>query len=156
MVGDPENPVYSFAFQTESELVVRSVLPADLATGVPLDTGIEIAFTEVVRNVKPEKYITVSPETAGRFEFYPDGKTVVFVPEENLSENTVYTVRVKSGMKSESGKRLEADFESKFRTGVTVAAQNKSTITINQNTGDHIRHRRIPHVLLRRLLLLFP
>lgn len=138
MVGDPENPVYSFAFQTESELVVRSVLPADLATGVPLDTGIEIAFTEVVRNVKPEKYITVSPETAGRFEFYPDGKTVVFVPEENLSENTVYTVRVKSGMKSESGKRLEADFESKFRTGVTVAAQNKSTITINQNTGKTI------------------
>ena len=139
-VGNPENPVNSFAFQTENRFLVRSVLPADLATGVPLNTGIEIAFTEIVRNVRLDDYITITPETSGRFELYPDGKTVVFVPGKNLAENTVYAIKVKAGMKSESGKQLEDDFEAKFRTGVTVATQNDSKISISQSASPDIRH----------------
>jgi len=52
-LGDPDAPTGSFVFQTESELTVRQVFPADKSTNVPVNTGIEITFpSEFAR--KPE------------------------------------------------------------------------------------------------------
>ncbi len=134
-LGNPENPVSSYTFQTESELAVKSLLPADLAVGVPLNAGIEIAFTESVRNVKFENYISILPKIKGNFELYPDGRTVVFVPDENLAPNTVYTVQVKQGITSSSGRELKQAHEAKFRTGTEETSSGKETMKIySENT----------------------
>ena len=115
-VGNPENPAASYAFQTESRLVVKSVLPTDKATNVPLNTGIEVSFSESVKTDDLDEYITVSPAVKGSWYRFPNGRTVALVPEENLEYDTVYTVSVSAGIESTSGKKLEADTVSYFRT----------------------------------------
>lgn len=136
-LGDPANPAISYVFQTENELRVKSVLPADKAVGVPINTGIEIAFTQTVRNADFVKYIEISPKTEGRFEVYPDGKTVVFVPKNDLSVNTVYTVEVKKGIDSSSDKVLGEDYIAKFRTGTDKQSNNNyNELSIYHNNGE--------------------
>jgi hypothetical protein len=48
-VGDISHPQSSFVFQTDSALIIKSVLPADLAVSVPTNTGIEVCFSEPLR-----------------------------------------------------------------------------------------------------------
>ena len=115
-VGDPQNPASSFAFQTVNELAVRSILPAAGASNVPVDTGIEITFNDAVKNADFSEYITVSPKIRGSFMLYPNGKTVVFVPENDLEYNTAYTVTVKEGVESVAGKTLAEGKTAVFRT----------------------------------------
>lgn len=117
ILGDEKNPVSSFAFQTETELVIKSVFPADLAVNVPVNTGIEIAFSEVIdKEADLSSYIKITPGSEGTFSLYPDGKTVVFVPKKYLEENTEYTVEIKAGIKGGSGLALLKDKTARFRT----------------------------------------
>jgi len=115
-LGDSENPVFSFAFQTESRLMVKSVLPANMAYDVPVDAGIEVSFTDVVSGNDFANLVTLAPAVDGTFTLYPDGKTLVFVPKKPLAKNTVYTLTVKEGIKSTSGKVLSEGREVSFLT----------------------------------------
>ena len=126
-VGDPENPDASFAFQTASEPRIQSVLPADRRTNVPVSTGIEIAFSEAVRANTSElsSYFSISPDVKGFFQISTDGKTVAFVPEQNLAYDTVYTVTVGSGLTGVSGKPIADGKTFSFRT-VSEASEKAS------------------------------
>ena len=129
VVGDTENPYASFVFQTKTELVVKSVYPADRAVGVPTNTGVELVLTEAVATGfigKAQDYITIEPKVAGDFRLYPDGKTVVFVPSEGFAENTVYTVTVKGGLPGISGNVTKEALTSQFRTGIETSYHEKS------------------------------
>lgn len=75
---------------------VQSVLPDDETAAVPVNTGIEITFSDRVSDI--DSLFSVSPDVKGRFEKH--GKTVVFVPEKELSYKTVYTVTLKAGVKN--------------------------------------------------------
>ena len=99
---------YLGAFQTVRTFAVDSVYPGHETTDVPTDTGIEITFTDTVRNTDLASYITVSPAIDGKFEIYPNGRTVVIIPDEPLEQETMYTVSVKSGMPSDNGTALAA------------------------------------------------
>ena len=116
MIGNPDNPAASYAFQTESTLVVKSVLPTDKAKDVPVNTGIEITFSDSVKTEDLDRYITVSPEVKGSWYRYPDGRTVALVPEKNLALDTVYTVKIAAGIESTGGKKLAAETTSYVRT----------------------------------------
>jgi hypothetical protein len=86
--------VQNWAFRTDAPLRVVSTLPRDAGSEVPLNTGIEIAFShEGVEGV--ERRFSISPEVAGRFETH--GDTVVFVPK-GLAPGTIYTVRLAPGV----------------------------------------------------------
>ncbi len=115
-VGDPENPSSSFAFQTETELVVKSILPDDLTLNVPVNTGIEVTFSDSVSGTDYADFIKISPEVKGKYRLYPDGRTLAFVPDSPLEYDTVYTVSVKEGISGISGKTLVTGTESSFRT----------------------------------------
>lgn len=109
-----EKQVFSWAVQAKQALAVDGTLPRDQATGVPLDTGIEVTFT-TDKLVKPEDAIAVQPATAGRFEQH--GRVVVFVPQEKLRQATLYTVTVKKGLRvSDSDVSLGEDFTFQFET----------------------------------------
>ena len=121
ILGDPKNPTVSYAFQTENETVVKSILPGNETTGAPVDTGIEITFSEAVDTKNIEDFIKITPEVKGEFYFYPDGRTVAFVPEKALMYNSVYTVKVLPGVIGVSGKKTAEERVSVFRT----AAENE-------------------------------
>ncbi len=129
VVGEAENPYASFVFQTTSELVVKSVYPADRAVGVPTNTGVELVLSEAVAAGfigKAQDYITIEPNAEGDFRLYPDGKTVVFVPKTGFAENTVYTITVKAGLPGISGNATKDTLTSQFRTGVDTSWNEKS------------------------------
>lgn len=129
VVGEAENPYASFVFQTTSELLVKSVYPADRAVGVPTNTGMELVLSEAVEAGfigKAQEYITIEPKTEGDFRLYPDGKTVVFVPKTGFAENTVYTVTVKAGLPGISGNVTKETLVSQFRTGMETSYHEKS------------------------------
>ncbi len=115
-IGDPDNPVASYAFQTEYELIVSSVFPGQRGLNVPVDTGIEVCFSDSVRFRADDPPFEISPSVKGSYSLCPDGRTVVFVPQKPLAFDTVYTIRVKAGTASLSGKTLAEDYESCFRT----------------------------------------
>lgn len=115
-LGDPENPAASYAFQTQNDMVVTSMFPGDKTLNVPVDTGIEVTFSEAVVSEPGMKYFTVSPEVKGEFSVYPNGRTVLFRPSSKLEYNTVYTVTVNSGIKGISGRTLESGKTATFRT----------------------------------------
>lgn len=125
-LGDPENPASSYAFQTESELVIKTLLPADKGINVPADTGIEITFSESLDpEVQIADYFTVTPEIKGEWMLYPDGRTVAFIPEGGLKFNTEYEYTVKKGIKSASGRELKEGTTVRFRTAEeTVNPEN--------------------------------
>ena len=109
VVGDPANPSISYAFQTETQLVIKNTIPADLAGEVPTNTGIEIVFSEALEPTDYARYFAFSPEISGRFELYPDGKTLAFIPNDPLDESSIYFVTVKEGLTSRSGKPLKTE-----------------------------------------------
>lgn len=103
---------YTWAFQTESSLTVRSTLPGKNTTGMPLNTGIEIYFSGKVENI--EGYFDIKPSTSGTFLYENSG--VIFVPSSELKYNTPYTVTIKKGLKDTKGMVLEEDYVFSFRT----------------------------------------
>lgn len=115
-LGDPGNPAVSYAFQTESALAISSMFPGDRTVNVPVNTGIEVTFSETVvidANAAP---FTISPAVEGAFSVYPDGKTVLFRPSSGLEYDTVYTVTVNGGVKGKSGRTFEGTKTAVFRT----------------------------------------
>ena len=116
-----ENPISSFAFQTETVFALDSAFPADFATGVPVDIGVELRFTEaVVSSVDElEDYIKLSPSVPGEFILFPDKKTVVFAPQNKLETNTVYTVQISSEIMGVGEKALGEDITVRFRTSAS-------------------------------------
>ncbi len=127
-----DNPISSFAFQTESVFALESAFPADLATNVPIDSGIELRFTEAISTPldEIENYISVSPAVEGEFLLYPDRKTVVFAPTNKLNTGTVYSVSISSGITGEE-RELGEDICVKFRTSAKEIDENDVYLNFN-------------------------
>ncbi|MBO7376350.1 MAG: Ig-like domain-containing protein, partial [Clostridia bacterium] len=115
-LGDPDSPAASFSFQTEKKLAVTSILPANDSRSVPLNTGIEVAFTEAINPADASNAFSITPSVKGKTMLYPDGRTVAFIPDKALSYGTVYTVTVRAGVRSASGKTLAESKVAKFMT----------------------------------------
>ena len=115
-LGDPDEPAATFSFQTEKALAVSGMLPADGSGIVPLNTGIEVSFTEAIDPDDANDAFSLSPAVKGRYMLYPDGRTVAFIPEKPLSYGTSYTVTVREGIRSVSGKTLAEGKTAKFMT----------------------------------------
>ncbi len=103
----------SWLFQTEGPLGVASTLPGHSATGVPVDTGIEITFDQDgVGPIAP--FFSIEPNVEGRLEQH--GRTWAFVPE-RLHLSTIYTVTVRKGVTIDgSDQVLEDDVAFSFET----------------------------------------
>ncbi|MFA6588287.1 MAG: Ig-like domain-containing protein [Patescibacteria group bacterium] len=112
-----EKQIFSWAYQPKESLEIDGTLPKNKATGVPLNTGIEVTFnTDKVKDF--EKNITFSPALEGRFEKH--GRVVAFVPKERLRPSTLYSVVVAKGLPiNGSSVSLASDFIFKFETAGT-------------------------------------
>jgi len=103
----------SWAYRVQGPVAVLSTIPGDETTGVPVNTGIEVAFNqEEVADI--DDHFTISPAATGRFERH--GLTQVFVPD-TLKDGTLYTVTLKAGLaRMDSTLALPADHVFSFET----------------------------------------
>ncbi len=109
--GDTAN---SWAFQTEEDFKVKSVYPADKSDFVYNDTGIEITFSTPVSAENVNSFFEIKPPVDGKFLTHRN--TLYFVPYDELSSYTSYTVTVKSGIASTESGTLAEDYTFSFRT----------------------------------------
>lgn len=109
-----ESRDYSWAYQVKDNFRILTHIPGNQTTGVPTDSGIEITFSH--DNFKDyDKYITIEPTTAGRFE--KNGRMVVFVADKGLANSTIYTVTIKAGLPLDgSDFKLAEDYSFRFET----------------------------------------
>lgn len=134
-IGSEGKTVNSFAFQTESVFGIKSTLPADLATDVPCNTGIELYFTEPLGmsagTLSP--LITVSGADGtpckGRVDLYPNKKTAVFIPDDKLDTGSIYTVTVSPSVKGASGRELGGEYSFRFKTDVLTVEESEAKIS---------------------------
>ncbi len=107
---------FSWAFQVKDTFKVQNTLPGNFSDQVPLDTGIEIAFShENLENAKD--HISISPNVKGFFETH--GRTVVFVPQ-SLEAGKIYTVTVDNDLSVVgSDETLAEDYVFQFETSPT-------------------------------------
>jgi hypothetical protein len=105
----------SFAFQTKTPVGVVQTIPRDQSTDVPINTGIELTFTqEGVEDI--EGHFRIEPNVPGRFEVH--NRVTVFVPQGELAAGTLYTVTVTRGLTVEGSAEVMAnDFVLQFETG---------------------------------------
>ncbi len=105
---------YSWAYQVKAPFQIIASLPRDKATFVPTNTGIEITFNRE-NLVNPQSSFEISPSVRGRFEVHRN--VLVFVPLEELAPRTLYTIKIKSGIRAQgSDDTLTEDAEIKFET----------------------------------------
>ncbi len=105
---------YSWAYQSQGKFRVVSSIPGDKKTEVPVNTGIEIAFSQ--DDFKdPTAFISVSPTIRFRTEIHAE--RFVVVPLDPLNEKTVYTVTLKKGLSLKSrNDPITEDYTFTFQT----------------------------------------
>ena len=112
---DNQNQVkdLSWGFQIQNPFRIISTLPRNKATNVPLNSGIEIAFS-AESFIKIEDSFEITPKVNGSFQ---KTKSIVsFVPEK-LEPRTLYTVKIKKGLALENSKEiLNDDYTFQFET----------------------------------------
>lgn len=88
---------FSWAYQVKAPFDIVSSIPADTSVDAPMNTGIEIYFNrENILN--PEAFIEITPKVEGSFT--SEGNMVRFIPRNPLSERTIYSVKIKPGLKA--------------------------------------------------------
>jgi hypothetical protein len=110
----------TWAFVARSPLHAAGTLPADLSTGVPTNTGIEVTFDQDGTTGVRERF-SITPAVTGRIEAH--NRTWAFVPDQPLTPATIYTVTVTKGVGIDgSSEVLETDVTLRFETAVTTPA----------------------------------
>ena len=113
----------SWTAQTAGPLHITDTVPGDTATGVPLDTGIELTFDQGGLSAGAmAKSLTISPATKGKFVI--KGRVVAFAPSSPLRKATLYTVTVHRGLQlAGTRETLEKDVTVQFETAASRASQ---------------------------------
>ena len=110
----------AWAARTPGPLHVADTVPGDSATRVPTDTGIEIRFDQDgVTTADLTAHFSISPATTGHFE--ASGRSVAFVPSQQLLKGTLYTVTVTRGLAiAGTDQVLAQDRVIRFETATTA------------------------------------
>lgn len=125
-----------YAFQTEREFKIKWTLPTDRSFDVPVNTGIELHFTEPVSGNNFKDFVKIEPAVEFDVLPYPNGKTVALVPKSYLEKNTVYTVTISGGLESATGKTLGEDVKFQFRTEAKPSVTADGRVQISPESYD--------------------
>jgi alpha-2-macroglobulin len=119
---------YSWAFQTQGDFRVVSVIPGDKRSNVPVNTGIEIVFSQD-DYVDPAPFISITPAFEYRLERHDE--TVVIIPLKPLSFETAYTVTLKKGLNLTSrDDPIDQDYVFNFQTESQAENQQKPYLSL--------------------------
>jgi hypothetical protein len=100
---------------------VSSTIPANAATGVPINRQLVVVFSEAMNsNTITTTTFTLQQGTTtvtGTVSYV--GVTAIFTPATALTTNTVYTATITTGAKDQGGNALATDYVWNFTTGAT-------------------------------------
>ncbi|MCL2528437.1 MAG: Ig-like domain-containing protein [Defluviitaleaceae bacterium] len=102
----------SHAFQTMDIFRITSTTPATHTHGIPVNTGIEVTFSQALEG-NFEDAFTIDPPVQG--SFIQRGNTHIFVPD-GLAYQTAYTVTISQTLESTMGYTLAEEFSFTFTT----------------------------------------
>ena len=132
----------TWAFQTEPGFMLRSSIPTDQGTEVPVNTVLRFTFTQAADTAAAREHISISPEIEGAWE--SSGAQLTFVPIRNLGLNTVYTVKIDGGLPNKAkDATLSSDIEFQFQTQIRVEDENRKRFWI-ENDNNCFRTDEIP------------
>jgi hypothetical protein len=141
------NVVWTFTTGTIPQ--VTSTIPANGATGVPLNQKISATFSESMNSttITMATFTVTGPGTtavAGVVTYVAASNTAIFTPTANLTASTVYTATITNVAKSALGSPLAANYVWKFTTGTTTQGSLPtiiSTIAVNGATAVPINQK---------------
>jgi hypothetical protein len=112
----PYKKTFRWAYTVSDSFRVTGTHPGNESTGAPINTGIEISVTHLGLDDKDiKKNFSITPEVNG--DFSVADKTITFVPNEDLLENTIYTVTLNADLPlSETDQTLGEDYVWQFET----------------------------------------
>ncbi|MCL1808145.1 MAG: Ig-like domain-containing protein [Clostridiales bacterium] len=132
----------TWAFQIEAEFELLGSIPTDKGTDVPVNTVLRFTFTQAVDAQIAGGYINVSPEIGGIWE--SKGEQLTFIPQSDLSLNTVYTISVREGLPNLAGDgKLSESREIQFQTALREDSSNRTWFNI-ENDNNCFRTDEIP------------
>lgn len=104
---------------------VTSTIPANLATGVLVNTTVSATFSEAmipatINSATFTLYNGLTPVAPGGVTY--SGITATFIPGAFLANSTTYTARVTTGAKALSTAALASDYVWTFTTGAAASA----------------------------------
>jgi uncharacterized protein YvpB len=94
-----EDAVHSFT--TIGLVKLSGSTPADKAQGISVAGSVRMNFNQTVDHASAQSAFSINPQTAGTLSW--EGETMVFKPDNPLAYNTIYTVTLASGIKSQGG-----------------------------------------------------
>jgi hypothetical protein len=141
------NVVWTFTTGTIPQ--VTSTIPANGATGVPLNQKISATFSESMNSttITMATFTVTGPGTtavAGVVTYVAASNTAIFTPTANLTASTVYIATITNVAKSALGSPLAANYVWKFTTGTTAQGSLPtiiSTIAVNGATAVPINQK---------------
>ncbi len=95
--GPLANREFSWAYQVKAPFQITSSIPGNKGVDVPTNTGIELYFNRD-GIIDPENFIEITPAVSGKFDVAEN--KVRFIPNNPLAERTIYTIRIKGGLKA--------------------------------------------------------
>jgi hypothetical protein len=97
-----------------------SSIPDDQETNVPLDTNIELQFSEAINQDTAERIIMAPVPGDGVETWSPDGSKLTFNPNQDLQVDTQYTILIPAGgVEDLAGNSMNETVEITFTTGST-------------------------------------
>lgn len=106
---------------------VIAVNPPDGATDVPLESKIEVIFSEPVKASTINQnnfYLSyVNQKISGTYKISPDGRKVEFLPSKPLPSDTQIFFTIATGIQDLSSNPMESIFQSSFRTKDIIPPQ---------------------------------
>jgi hypothetical protein len=134
LLGPDGSLAASWLFRTAGPLNAVTLVPADNATGVPVNTGIEVTFDQD-SPIDFEAHFSIEPKVEGRFEAH--GRTWAFVPAAPLAAATVFAVTVTHGVGIQgSDQVLESDVQFDFETAPPGGPSGEPTVQFLQPVAE--------------------
>jgi ice-binding like protein/Big-like domain-containing protein len=139
-VGNALTTNFVWTFTTGAIPTVTSTIPANGATGVPLNQAISATFSEPMNpaTITTTTFTVNGPgatAVAGAVTYVAASNTAIFTPAANLTANTVYTATITTGAMSAGGDALAANFVWTFKTGATTNSSAPTIISTNPANG---------------------
>lgn len=128
----------TFSFTTVgSPPSVRSTSPTNLATNVPINTRINISFSEAMNRASVEGAFSSSPSITCGWSWTSSDALAICTPTANLSPYTTYRITIGTGAKDLANNNMTSPYSFTFTTEYidTVSPRVESTIPGNAATG---------------------
>jgi hypothetical protein len=135
IAGNAQGDARELTFTTVGRPAVQSVVPADKAEGVPIDSGVEVKFDRLMDTQKVLDGLRIEPAVG--FQASWNGATLTIRPTSPLSYSTVYYVKIGDPAMDTDGTRLPA-FISTFKT-VDIGLNADTLVPARNTVGVSVR-----------------